>query len=155
MRGSQTRRAISACGCGCATFRIGTRPEPIVPRLPPASTFFLTGRHITDSFVGFGAEFNPNTWTASGRAGGITEQNSALIVEGLHKLGAQHVRIFVPWCAATDRAKTPAEQEQIASFKRTLKVAQESEVFGFISDVDADQRMEIDRMSDMLKELQK
>jgi len=33
--------------------------------------------------------------------------------------------------------------------------AQESEVFGFISDVDADQRMEIDRMSDMLKELQK
>jgi uncharacterized protein (DUF305 family) len=33
--------------------------------------------------------------------------------------------------------------------------AQESEVFGFVSDVDADQRMEIDRMSDMLKELQK
>jgi uncharacterized protein (DUF305 family) len=31
--------------------------------------------------------------------------------------------------------------------------AQESEVFAFASDVDADQRMEIDRMSTMLKEL--
>ena len=33
--------------------------------------------------------------------------------------------------------------------------AQESEIFGFASDVDADQRMEIDRMGMMLKELQK
>jgi uncharacterized protein (DUF305 family) len=32
---------------------------------------------------------------------------------------------------------------------------QESEIFAFTSDVDADQRMEIDRMSAMLKELQK
>jgi uncharacterized protein (DUF305 family) len=31
--------------------------------------------------------------------------------------------------------------------------AQESEVFAFASDVDADQRMEINRMSTMLKEL--
>ena len=33
--------------------------------------------------------------------------------------------------------------------------AQESDVFAFASDVDADQRMEIDRMSAMLKELEK
>ena len=33
--------------------------------------------------------------------------------------------------------------------------AQESEIFSFASDVDADQRMEIDRMGIMLKELQK
>ena len=33
--------------------------------------------------------------------------------------------------------------------------AQESEIFSFASDVDADQRMEIDRMGAMLKELQK
>jgi uncharacterized protein (DUF305 family) len=33
--------------------------------------------------------------------------------------------------------------------------AQESEVFAFASDVDADQRMEIDRMGAMLRELQK
>jgi uncharacterized protein (DUF305 family) len=33
--------------------------------------------------------------------------------------------------------------------------AQESEIFGFASDVDADQRMEIDRMGAMLKELPK
>ena len=32
---------------------------------------------------------------------------------------------------------------------------QESEIFAFASDVDADQRAEIDRMSIMLKELQK
>ena len=32
---------------------------------------------------------------------------------------------------------------------------QESEIFAFASDVDADQRIEIDRMSAMLKELQK
>ena len=31
---------------------------------------------------------------------------------------------------------------------------QEAEVFAFASDVDADQRMEIDRMAAMLKELQ-
>ncbi len=37
----------------------------------------------------------------------------------------------------------------------TPGAAQESEVFGFIADVDADQRMEMDRMSDMLKEMQK
>jgi uncharacterized protein (DUF305 family) len=37
----------------------------------------------------------------------------------------------------------------------TPGAGQESEIFAFASDVDADQRMEIDRMSAMLKELQK
>jgi uncharacterized protein (DUF305 family) len=37
----------------------------------------------------------------------------------------------------------------------TSGAAQGSEIFAFASDVDADQRMEIDRMSAMLKELQK
>jgi hypothetical protein len=32
---------------------------------------------------------------------------------------------------------------------------QESDIFAFASDVDADQRMEIDRMGAMLKELQR
>jgi uncharacterized protein (DUF305 family) len=36
----------------------------------------------------------------------------------------------------------------------TPGAAQESEIFSFASDVDADQRMEIERMSNMLKELQ-
>jgi len=37
----------------------------------------------------------------------------------------------------------------------TRGAGQDSEIFAFASDVDADQRMEIDRMSAMLKELQK
>jgi uncharacterized protein (DUF305 family) len=37
----------------------------------------------------------------------------------------------------------------------TPGAGQESEIFGFASDVDADQRMEIDRMNSMLRELQK
>jgi uncharacterized protein (DUF305 family) len=37
----------------------------------------------------------------------------------------------------------------------TPGAGQESEIFAFASDVDADQRMEIDRMRVMLKELQK
>jgi uncharacterized protein (DUF305 family) len=37
----------------------------------------------------------------------------------------------------------------------TPRAAQDTEIFGFASDVDADQRMEIDRMGAMLKELQK
>jgi uncharacterized protein (DUF305 family) len=37
----------------------------------------------------------------------------------------------------------------------TPGAGQESEIFAFASDVDADQRMEMDRMSAMLKELQK
>jgi uncharacterized protein (DUF305 family) len=37
----------------------------------------------------------------------------------------------------------------------TRGAGQESEIFAFASDVDADQRMEIDRMAGMLKELQK
>src|SRR5215208_205988 len=37
----------------------------------------------------------------------------------------------------------------------TAGAAQESEIFAFASDVDADQRMEIDRMGAMLRELQK
>ena len=37
----------------------------------------------------------------------------------------------------------------------TPGAGQESEIFAFASDVDADQRMEIDRMRGMLKELQK
>jgi uncharacterized protein (DUF305 family) len=36
----------------------------------------------------------------------------------------------------------------------TPGAAQDSEIFAFASDVDADQRMEIDRMGAMLKELQ-
>ncbi len=37
----------------------------------------------------------------------------------------------------------------------TAGAGQEPEIFAFASDVDADQRMEIDRMSAMIKELQK
>jgi uncharacterized protein (DUF305 family) len=37
----------------------------------------------------------------------------------------------------------------------TPGAGQESDIFAFASDVDADQRMEIDRMSIMLKEFQK
>jgi len=37
----------------------------------------------------------------------------------------------------------------------TPRAGQESEIFAFASDVDADQRMEIDRMGAMLKEFQK
>jgi uncharacterized protein (DUF305 family) len=37
----------------------------------------------------------------------------------------------------------------------TPGAGQDSEIFAFASDVDADQRMEIDRMSAMLKEFQK
>jgi uncharacterized protein (DUF305 family) len=37
----------------------------------------------------------------------------------------------------------------------TPGAGQESEIFAFASDVDADQRMEIDRMRAMLRELQK
>ena len=37
----------------------------------------------------------------------------------------------------------------------TPGAGQESEIFAFAADVDADQRMEIDRMGAMLKELQK
>jgi uncharacterized protein (DUF305 family) len=37
----------------------------------------------------------------------------------------------------------------------TPGAAQDSDIFAFASDVDADQRMEIDRMNGMLRELQK
>jgi uncharacterized protein (DUF305 family) len=43
----------------------------------------------------------------------------------------------------------------VAELFATRGAAQESEIFGFASDVDADQRMEIARMGAMLKELQK
>jgi len=43
----------------------------------------------------------------------------------------------------------------VAELFATPGAAQESDIFAFASDVDADQRMEIDRMSAMLKELQK
>jgi uncharacterized protein (DUF305 family) len=37
----------------------------------------------------------------------------------------------------------------------TAGAGQESEIYAFTSDVDADQRMEIDRMGKMLSEVQK
>jgi uncharacterized protein (DUF305 family) len=43
----------------------------------------------------------------------------------------------------------------VAELFATEGAGQEAEIFGFASDVDADQRMEIARMSAMLKELQK
>jgi uncharacterized protein (DUF305 family) len=43
----------------------------------------------------------------------------------------------------------------VADLFATPGAAQQSDIFAFASDVDADQRMEIDRMSGMLKELQK
>ena len=43
----------------------------------------------------------------------------------------------------------------VAELFATQGAGQEAEIFGFASDVDADQRMEIARMSAMLKELQK
>jgi uncharacterized protein (DUF305 family) len=43
----------------------------------------------------------------------------------------------------------------VADLFATPGAAQDSDIFAFASDVDADQRMEIDRMSAMLKELQR
>jgi hypothetical protein len=43
----------------------------------------------------------------------------------------------------------------VAELMKQPGAAQESEVFGFIADVDADQRAEIDRMGAMLREYTK
>src|SRR3989442_1060328 len=83
-------------------------------------------------FEGFGAEFNPNAWDFSGRAGGITESNSAKLVRDVKALQAQHVRIFVPTEVAWDLSKvaTPKKraeaQAKIDSFYRTVKLAHDS-----------------------------
>jgi uncharacterized protein (DUF305 family) len=65
--------------------------------------------------------------------------------------GAEFDRLFLEGMIKHHGGALTMVKELLA----TPAAAQESEVFAFVSDVDADQRMEIDRMNDMLKEMHK
>jgi uncharacterized protein (DUF305 family) len=65
--------------------------------------------------------------------------------------GAEFDRLFLDGMIKHHGGALTMVKELLA----TRGAAQDSEVFAFASDVDADQRMEIDRMAAMLKELEK
>jgi uncharacterized protein (DUF305 family) len=65
--------------------------------------------------------------------------------------GAEFDRLFLDFMIKHHEGALTMVKELFS----TPGAGQESEVFAFASDVDADQRMEIDRMRAMLKELQK
>jgi len=65
--------------------------------------------------------------------------------------GAEFDRLFLEYMIKHHAGALAMVQELFA----TPGAGQESEIFAFASDVDADQRMEIDRMGGMLRELQK
>ena len=65
--------------------------------------------------------------------------------------GAEFDRLFLEYMIKHHEGALTMVKELFA----TPGAAQESEMFGFASDVDADQRMEIDRMGAMLREYQK
>jgi uncharacterized protein (DUF305 family) len=65
--------------------------------------------------------------------------------------GAEFDRLFLEFMIKHHEGALIMVKELFA----TPGAGQESEIFAFASDVDADQRMEIDRMRGMLKELQK
>jgi len=65
--------------------------------------------------------------------------------------GSEFDRLFLEYMIKHHEGALTMVKELFA----TPGAAQESEMFGFASDVDADQRMEIDRMGAMLREYQK
>ena len=65
--------------------------------------------------------------------------------------GAEFDRLFLEYMIKHHDGALTMVKELLA----TPGAGQESDIFAFASDVDADQRMEIDRMDAMLKELQK
>lgn len=65
--------------------------------------------------------------------------------------GVEFDRLFLEFMIKHHDGALVMVQELFA----TPGAGQDSEIFSFASDVDADQRMEIDRMGAMLKELQK
>ena len=65
--------------------------------------------------------------------------------------GAEFDRLFLEFMIKHHEGALVMVQELFS----TPRAGQESEIFAFASDVDADQRMEIDRMGAMLKEFQK
>lgn len=65
--------------------------------------------------------------------------------------GAEFDRLFLEYMIKHHAGALTMVQDLFA----TPGAGQEAEIFAFASDVDADQRMEIDRMGAMLKELQK
>lgn len=86
---------------------------------------------------------------------GATLMPGMLTAEEMERLAAAKgdafVRLFLEGMIKHHAGALTMVEELFA----TPGAGQESEMFAFASDVDADQRMEIDRMSGMLKELQK
>ena len=86
---------------------------------------------------------------------GATLMPGMLVEEEMDRLaaskGAEFDRLFLAGMIKHHGGALTMVKELLA----TPGAAQESEMFAFASDVDADQRMEIDRMGAMLKELQK
>jgi uncharacterized protein (DUF305 family) len=80
--------------------------------------------------------------------GMLTEEEMARLAEAK---GDEFDRLFLQGMIKHHGGALTMVQELFA----TPGAGQETEVFAFASDVDADQRMEIDRMSAMLKELEK
>jgi uncharacterized protein (DUF305 family) len=86
---------------------------------------------------------------------GATLMPGMLTAEEMHRLaeakGTEFDRLFLEGMIKHHGGALTMVQDLFA----TPGAGQESEMFGFASDVDADQRMEIDRMDAMLKELPK
>jgi uncharacterized protein (DUF305 family) len=80
--------------------------------------------------------------------GMLNEEEMARLAEAK---GVEFDRLFLEGMIKHHGGAITMVQELFA----TPRAAQDTEIFGFASDVDADQRMEIDRMGAMLKELQK
>jgi uncharacterized protein (DUF305 family) len=88
-------------------------------------------------------------------APGATLMPGMLTAEEMRRLaqakGPEFDRLFLEFMIKHHQGALVMVQELFS----TRGAGQESEIFAFASDVDADQRMEIDRMGAMLKELQK
>jgi len=86
---------------------------------------------------------------------GVTLMPGMLTPEEMERLsaanGAEFDRLFLAGMIKHHEGALVMVKELFA----TPGAGQESDIFAFASDVDADQRMEIDRMSTMLKEFQK
>jgi uncharacterized protein (DUF305 family) len=86
---------------------------------------------------------------------GATLMPGMLTAEEMNRLaeakGAEFDRLFLEGMIKHHAGALTMVQELLS----TPGAGQESEIFAFASDVDADQRMEIDRMNAMLKELQR
>jgi len=115
---------LAICSCSCSK---GGGGGSTPPPSTPVEFNVNQGKTVSADFLGFGAQYNQNLYSAISATDGITTGNIGQLETKVKALRSQYVRIFFDSKAWTaDPGYSAATADFMASFAKTVKLAQDA-----------------------------